>query len=189
MQLIGSVTSPFVRRIRLYLIDTEYDFLAINIFSDEGRLVLNDNNPAKKIPVLKDGDKTIFDSRIIFNYLNKKLNNPELTWQQENLLTLIDAANDSLVSMFICKNSALPVESDVLFFNLQRERVEAVLIALNEAAVNGDFANWQYPEVCLFCLLDWVEFRQLTPWRQHQGLVDFYQRAQTQKGVKETDPR
>lgn len=36
MQLIGSVTSPFVRRLRLLLTDVDYDFLALDIFSEAG---------------------------------------------------------------------------------------------------------------------------------------------------------
>ena len=189
MQLIGSITSPFVRRLRLLLTNVDYDFLTLDIFSEAGSAVLTENNPAKKIPVLKDGDKTIFDSRIIFNYLREKLNLAPVTWQQENLLTMIDAANDSLVTLFICRNSKLPVEDDILFFNLQKSRIDAVLTALDKEVADGSFTDWQYPAICLFCLLDWVEFRQVTPWQQHPNLVAFHQQSAQREDAQATDPR
>ncbi|WP_448246909.1 glutathione S-transferase family protein [Thalassotalea agariperforans] len=189
MQLIGSVTSPFVRRLRLLLTDVDYDFLTLDIYSEAGSAVLKENNPAKKIPVLKDGEKTIFDSRVIFNYLREKLAMPALTWQQENLLTMIDAANDSLVTLFLCRNSKLPVEDDILFFNLQKSRIDAVLTALDTEVAAGKFTDWQYPAICLFCLLDWVEFRQVTPWQQHSNLLAFHQQAAQREDAQATDPR
>lgn len=189
MQLIGSVTSPFVRRIRLLLSNVEHDFLTIDIFSVEGQLILGDSNPAKKIPILKDGEHTIFDSRVIANYLNEKLSLKKLTWEQENLLTMIDAANDSLVSLFICSKSDLSTDEDRLFFTLQRERIKAVLTALDKAATNHEFTGWQYPQICLFCLLDWIDFRDLTQWRHYKGLVDFYDEACKREDTQATNPR
>lgn len=40
MQLFGSTTSPFVRRLRLYLNDRQYEFINLDIFSNEGREIL-----------------------------------------------------------------------------------------------------------------------------------------------------
>ncbi|HCQ5226693.1 TPA: hypothetical protein OLB72_004088, partial [Acinetobacter baumannii] len=40
MQLLGSVASPFVRRLRLVLAGQPYQFVALNIFESEGRSVL-----------------------------------------------------------------------------------------------------------------------------------------------------
>lgn len=189
MQLIGSLTSPFARRTRLLLNDVEHEFISLDIFSAEGHSELGENNPAKKIPILKDEGHTIYDSRIIFNYLSEKLALEKLTWHQQNLLTMIDAANDSLVSLFLSMKSELPVNEDRLFFQLQHGRVDAVLVALNNAAVNGDFAGWAYPEICLFCLLDWITFRELVEWQHLEGLVAFYQTALQREECIATDPR
>ena len=132
MQLIGSVTSPFVRRIRLYLalIDKNYQFINLDIFTEQDRAFLTQKNPTLKVPALIDRDLTIYDSRVIFRYLTEKYQLSALSWQQENLLTLIDAANDSLVSILLSKRSELPVDDNVMFFNLQRERLTTVFAAL-----------------------------------------------------------
>lgn len=189
MQLIGSVTSPFARRTRILLNDVEHDFVSLDIFSSEGHTELGENNPAKKIPILKDEEHTIYDSRVIYNYLSEKLGLEKLTWHQQNLLTMIDAANDSLVSLFLSKKSDLPINEEYLFFQLQHGRVDAVLEALNKAAMNGDFEHWAYPEICLFCLLDWITFRELVKWQHLDGLVNFYNTAITREDCKLTDPR
>ncbi|MEW6984028.1 glutathione S-transferase family protein [Colwelliaceae bacterium 6471] len=189
MKLLGSTTSPFVRRLRLYMFGQPYEFINLDIFSEAGREILTANNPAQKVPALIDEEQCIFDSRVIYRYLAEKRQEEKLTWQQENTLTLIDAANDSLVTLFLSKRSGLDINQDVLFFNLQHERVEQLFSVLNQAALNHEFENWNYPAICLFCLLDWAKFREMYDWEKLPALVSFYNQAQTKEGVKVTDPR
>lgn len=193
MKLYGSTTSPFVRRIRLYLGDKPYEFVNLDIFSEEGRASLTTKNPAQKIPALLDGTTYIYDSRVIYRYLSSKYDDKPITWAEENLLTLIDAVNDSLVSLLINERSGFDTKQDALFFNLQHERVESVLAVLNEDVYKGGFTAWSYPSICLYCLLDWIEFRQLHAWNKFNHLKDFYQYIQENELLKKTilatDPR
>jgi glutathione S-transferase len=109
LKLYGSTTSPYVRRLRIWLANTDHEFINLKIFSEQDRQLLAAKNPTMKIPMLEDvtDDVTrgIFDSRIIYRYLTDKFDDPLLSWEQENQLTLIDSANDSLVQMFILSNS------------------------------------------------------------------------------------
>lgn len=189
MKLIGFPASPFARRIRLFLNKRDYEFLNINIFSKEGRKVLTDNNPAQKVPALVDEGQTIYDSRVIYRYLAKKFEYDELSWSQENLLTLIDAANDSFVSLLLLKRSEIDTSEDKLFFNLQRERVLTLLDVLNKEVKNGTFNEWHYPSICLYCLLDWIEYRELADLQPYQYLISFIEESKKQDCVNETDPR
>jgi glutathione S-transferase len=193
MKLLGSTTSPFVRRLRLYSVQlniTNFDFVNLDIFaSSEDRQLLTEKNPAQKVPALLDEDQCISDSRVIFRYLSQKYQQPSLTWPQENLLTVIDAANDSLISLFLLKRSGLDTSEDRFFFNLQHERVEKTFLALDQAAKNGEFEQWHYPAICLYCLLDWVEFRQLYDFSSLTDLVEFHRINTNNDDVKETDPR
>jgi len=193
MKLLGSTTSPFVRRLRLYSVQlniTNFDFVNLDIFANsEDRQLLTEKNPAQKVPALLDEDQCISDSRVIFRYLSQKYQQPSLTWPQENLLTLIDAANDSLISLFLLKRSGLDTSEDRFFFNLQHERVEKTFAALDQAAKKGEFEQWHYPAICLYCLLDWVEFRQLYDFKPLVDLAEFYQVNSNNDGVKATDPR
>jgi glutathione S-transferase len=191
MQLFGSDTSPYARRLRLFIahhaLDIEY--IHLDIFSETGRNKLIAHNPARKIPFLVDGAQQISDSNVILRYLNAHFDLPTLTWWQENQLTNINACNDSLVELLICDRSGLDTQSDILFFNLQRERIAKVLLNLNEQCVKADFLDCQYLQISLYCLLDWIVFRELTDLTPFADLLSFHKAQSQRKGVKESDPR
>lgn len=189
MQLFGSTASPFVRRLRLALAHQEYEFIALNIFEGAGREQLVQQNPARKVPVLVDGEQHIFDSNVIYRYLASKFQFKALSWAEENSVTIINAVNDSLVELLLCQRSGFDTDENKLFFNLQHERVEACLTALDEQVKQGGFGVWDYPSMCLYSLLDWLQYRQLADLKPYSALVHFVQEHQGQAAVAETDPR
>ena len=192
MKLLGSTTSPFVRRLRIYLAQlniTDFEFVNLDIFSNGDRQLLTENNPAQKVPALVDEELCIYDSRVIFRYLTQKYQQAPLLWPQENLLTLIDAANDSLVSLFLLSRSDLDINEDKLFFNLQHERVEQVMSVLDKAVNDGAFEKWNYPAICLYCLIDWASFRQRYDFKDKVNLAHFHKSNLNSLGVIDTDPR
>ncbi|MDF2178526.1 glutathione S-transferase family protein [Aliiglaciecola sp. CAU 1673] len=189
LTIYGSTTSPFVRRLRLLLANTEHQFINMQIFSGADRELLASQNPTLKIPMLKDEDQLIYDSRVIFRYLSDKFDYASLNWEQENLLTLIDSANDSLVQMLLLQRSDIDTKADKLYFNLQRERVDTILKHLNKLVEQGDFAAWDYPSICLYSLVDWIEFRELHDLSAMPSLLAFQQRHHDRIEVTSTDPR
>ena len=189
MILYGSYPSPYVRRLRMCLFNNDHEFVAMQIYEGEDRERLLSLNPTAKIPMLEDGEQVLFDSRVIFRYLAAKYNYPPLSWEQENHLTLIDSANDSFVSMFLLSKSDIDVSEEKLFFKLQRERVNGTLKALNELAEQGAFDDWHYPSICLYSLIDWVEFRQLHNLKGLDAIKAFHERNSDRIEVTATDPR
>lgn len=188
MKLIGSSTSPYVRRTRLLLAAERYEFVNLDIYGAD-RDELRRHNPALKIPMLIDGSQELYDSRVIARYLSAKLGLDPLTWNQENQLTLIDAANDSLVILLLSKRSGLDVEQDILLYRLQRERLEKTLNALAELVADGRFDSWNYPAICLYSLIDWADFRELLGGQAADRLRAYRDRNRQRPGVAETDPR
>lgn len=79
MKLIGSLTSPYVRKARIVLAEKkiEYDFEIDSPWNaDSG---VPDLNPLGKIPVLVLDDETaLFDSRVIVEYLDNVTPNNKL---------------------------------------------------------------------------------------------------------------
>lgn len=71
MKLIGSLTSPYVRKVRIVLAEKklEYKLDLADPWSDPASL--NEANPLGKVPclVLEGGD-TLFDSRVIVEYVD-----------------------------------------------------------------------------------------------------------------------
>jgi glutathione S-transferase len=188
MKLLGSTTSPYVRRIRLLLGETEYEFVNLDIYG-ANRDELRRNNPALKIPMLVDGDQEVYDSRVIARYLSEQQGREALSWDQENQLTLIDAANDSAVILLLSKRSGIDTDAGGLFYELQRERIMTTLRTLAAMVENGHFDEWNYPAICLYALIDWVDFRELVDFTGVESLVLFRDSRQDRPLIEATDPR
>ncbi|MBR9885250.1 MAG: glutathione S-transferase family protein [Oceanospirillales bacterium] len=190
MKLIGSATSPYVRRIRLLLADAGqgYEFSDLNIYGED-RDELRRQNPTLKIPVLHDGDEVIFDSRVIYRYLQDKLDLPGINWKQENLLTMIDGANDSMVALLLTQRSGIDISEDKLFYNLQRERIEQTLAELEKLVADEVFEVWNYPAMCLYSMFDWGVFRGLLDTARYPHLSAWLAEQQDRPGIHSSDPR
>lgn len=79
MKLIGTTTSPFVRKARIVLAEKkiEYDFVIDSPWTAESGVPAL--NPLGKVPVLVlDDDNTLFDSRVIVEYLDNMTPNNRL---------------------------------------------------------------------------------------------------------------
>lgn len=74
MKLVGSLTSPFVRKIRVQLQEKEipFEFVLENVWEETSRIA--DHNPLGKVPCLVlDGGQTVFDSTVISGTLEYML--------------------------------------------------------------------------------------------------------------------
>lgn len=189
LKLVGSAPSPYVRRIRVWLDDVDYEFVELDIYSESGRTALQNYNPAMKIPMLLDDEQPVYDSRVIFRYLSEKLDRPALTLTQENQLTLIDAAVDAHIILMMAARSGIDTEQDMLLCNLQRNRLAQTLPVLSDWVAEGTFSQWDYPAMCLFSLLDWVSFRELLDLSAWPPLQAFHSAQLARPQVQATDPR
>lgn len=71
MRLIGSLTSPYVRKVRVVLAEKKLDcpLVTEDVWSDSTRI--SQANPLGKVPcLLMDGQDAVFDSRVIVEYLD-----------------------------------------------------------------------------------------------------------------------
>ena len=71
MKLIGSVTSPYVRKVRIVMAEKklDYQFVTEDVWSDSTRI--HASNPLGKVPCLiMEGHEAVFDSRVIVEYLD-----------------------------------------------------------------------------------------------------------------------
>lgn len=190
MKLYGSKTSPFVRRLRLVLENTPYEFVEVNIFDPNQRNALLSKSPTLKVPFLEDGGQVIWDSRVIFNYLQKtKGCQAPLTWDQENLMTCIDDLCDTLVQLLLTKRSEVMVPAGSPLAISHGDRIKNIMPYLEKNTELGAFDSWNFLSMCLYSTLDWVLFRDLTDFSQFPRLVDFHKANSARAIVKATDPR
>ena len=70
MKLIGSLTSPYVRKVRVVMAEKKLDFQLVleDVWGSEAVLK---SNPLGKVPCLvMEGSEAVFDSRVIVEYLD-----------------------------------------------------------------------------------------------------------------------
>lgn len=71
MKLIGSLTSPFVRKVRVVMAEKklEHELIIDNVWVPDN--IIQNHNPLGQIPCLiMDDSSTLFDSRVIVEYLD-----------------------------------------------------------------------------------------------------------------------
>lgn len=71
MKLIGSLTSPYVCKVRIVLAEKklDYSFVTEDVWSADTQI--SDSNPLGKVPCLiMEGHEAVFDSRVIVEYLD-----------------------------------------------------------------------------------------------------------------------
>ncbi len=175
--LYGSKTSPFVRRIRILLETIPYDFKELNIFEGQDAIDLNKINPINQVPVLTDGETTIWDSRQIFNYLNSFHRFQNMDWQDENMLTAIDGAKDAGVSLLLMKRSGININEPLLYVQRQKERIDSILDYLKPYIRDRALKEWNFHTISLYCFIDWAIFRGMISIENRpecQALLDKY---------------
>jgi glutathione S-transferase len=70
MKLIGSLTSPYVRKVRVVLAEKklDYQFVLEDVWANDA---IQSSNPLGKVPCLvMEGGEAVFDSRVIVEYVD-----------------------------------------------------------------------------------------------------------------------
>ena len=71
MKLIGAVTSPYVRKVRIVMAEKklDYQFVMEDVWAADS--TISESNPLGKVPCLvMEGGEALFDSRVIVEYLD-----------------------------------------------------------------------------------------------------------------------
>lgn len=193
--LIGSLTSPFVRKLRLLFLANEIPFSlqAINYLTPEDSKFLKATNPINKIPVLvikKNGENelSIFDSRIIFQFLSKEYSWKPLELHQENTLSFIDALLDSSINLFSLQRAGLDTKAgNNSYIERQWERIDLILENMKPWAKEQDPSlDWNFLNMSLYSFLDWAQFRTVINLKNYPDYADYLERFKNSTGVKET---
>ncbi len=141
--------------------DMPYEFNEMNVFEAQDATLLNKINPLNQIPVLQDGEKTIWDSRQIFQYLNQKHQFQNMNWQDENLLTAIEGAMASGITLLLMKRSGINIDENFTFTARQKDRIESVLDYLKPYLQDQALKDWNFAAMTTYAFLDWGTFRNI----------------------------
>lgn len=190
--LIGSFTSPYVRKIRILLFTIgTYEFKSINYLEQKDSDYLKSINPINKIPILLDDENKIYDSRVIFNYLAKKHHLKALTIEEENILSTIDAAMDTSINLFSLRRGGLDLNASNAFIERQKERIPLILNYLSPWVKKLDYKNfshWNFLTISLYCYLYWGQYREILDLSNYPEMIKFLEDFKNAPGVQETAP-
>ena len=71
MKLIGSATSPYVRKVRIVMAEKKLDYQLLHEDVWSATTTITASNPLGKVPCLvMEGGEAVFDSRVIVEYLD-----------------------------------------------------------------------------------------------------------------------
>lgn len=179
MRLLGTTTSPYVRRVRAVALELGVPFELVDTFTDAGQAELRALNPLWKVPAVELEGRAIFDSRVITEHMLREHGPGPLAAVDEsdvdarNMVTVIDGALDALINTFYLQRDGVTA-AQASYVSKQHERAAAAL-GWVEARVDGGWLTraraFGLPELALVTTLEWMRFRDTYPVERHPGLV------------------
>ena len=171
MKLLGSLTSPYVRKVRVVMAEKKLDYTyeLENVWSGDTRI--HESNPLGKVPclVMEDGS-ALFDSRVIAEYLDTltpvcKLlpttNNRDRAdvkvWE-----ALADGVLDAAVLVRLEKTLRPQEQQSPQWIERQLGKVRAGLQVMSEKLGEQPFCmgkSYTLADVAVGCALGWLSFR------------------------------
>lgn len=197
MKLYGTLTSPFVRRVRVVAAELSLPFTLVDAFTDEGQAALRQASPIWKVPALELDGKLLWDSGHIVDHLLERhghgplrVESPEERIDGRNLRVAIDEALLALVRFFYLRRDGVDVEQPAY---LQKEKARvASILSFVEAQLKGssfaDDGGFGLSELTLVTALDWMAFRQTWDASASPAFMRFLEAHETRTSLVETKP-
>jgi glutathione S-transferase len=200
MKLVATPGSPYGRKARIVLAEKKIEYEFMNEAPGKPESRVPEFNPLGKVPVLVlDDNTTLFDSRVIVEYLDAaspvaKLI-PEDTRsriQTRRWEALADGCTDATVAVVHEKRRA-EEKQDAAMVSRQRVKIERALKAMAQELnarqwCTGDFFN--LADIAVGCSLGFLEARLPdVNWRaDHANLARLYDKLMQRASFKETVP-
>jgi glutathione S-transferase len=200
MKLIGSLTSPFVRKVRIVAAEkfVEYEWVVDIPWSEETQVPTY--NPLGKVPVwVMDDGKTLFDSRVIVEYLENvspvghllpKDARPRIAVKRWEALA--DGVCDAAALIFL-ERKRPPAQQSPEWITRQMAKVDAGLKMMSEDFANQTWCTGEFfclADIAVGCALGYLDFRfpEIDWRRQHPNLSELFGRLMQRPAFKDTEP-
>ena len=201
MKLIGSNTSPYVRKVRVVMAEKklDYTFELDNVWAADTRI--HQSNPLGKVPCLmmEDGS-AIYDSRVIAEYLDTltpvcKLLPPNgrdradvKVWE-----ALADGVLDAAVLVRLEKTLRPQEQQSPQWIERQLGKVRAGLQVMSDKLGDDAFCmgkHYTLADVAVGCALGWLTFRfPDIDWRgAHPNLARLHDKLAERASFRDTVP-
>ena len=203
MKLIGSTTSPYVRKVRIVMAEKklDYQFVIENVWADD--TTISTSNPLGKVPCLvMEGGEAVFDSRVIVEYLDTLSPVGKLiptqgreraevkTWE-----ALADGLMDAglLARMETVWAHRPPEQQCQAWIDRQMGKITESLKAMSQGLGDKPFCSGIHlslSDIAVGCALGWLEFRfPEVPWRtEHPNLARLMDKLMQRPSFADTRP-
>ncbi len=202
MKLIGSLTSPYVRKVRVVMAEKKLDFQLV-LEDPWGTDAVLASNPLGKVPCLvMEGGEAVFDSRVIVEYLDTlspvgKLIPPVgrertevRTWE-----ALADGVLDAAVAARMERTwtGRLPEQRSEAWVERQLSRAQAALKAMSQGLGDKPWCagiHFSLADIAAGCALGYLDFRfPQVDWRTpHPNLKKLHDKLVTRPSFIDTAP-
>jgi glutathione S-transferase len=202
MKLIGALTSPYVRKVRIVMAEKklDYQFELEDVWATDAMLKVN---PLGKVPCLVlSGGEAIFDSRVIVEYLDTRspLNRliPETGRERTEVRTwealadgLLDAAILARLEATWAHRSA--EQRSQAWIDRQLSRVDSALAAMASGLADKPFCagiHLSLADISVGCALGYLDFRfPQIAWRdRHANLAKLAEKLFARQSFIDTRP-
>jgi len=202
MKLIGSLGSPYVRKVRIAMAEKklDYEFVLENVWAPE--TVIQQSNPLGKVPclVMEDGG-AMFDSRVIVEYLdtlspvgklipaNGRERAEVKCWE-----ALADGVVDAAVLIRLERTQRPSAQQSPEWIARQMGKVDAGLKAMSVGLKETPFCSgthYTLADVAVGCALGWLSFRfPEIDWREtYPNLAKLFDKLSERQSFKDTLPQ
>jgi glutathione S-transferase len=202
MKLIGSIASPYVRKVRIVMAEKKLDyvFAVEDVWSADS--TIQQSNPLGKVPclVMEDGG-AMFDSRVIVEYLDTltpvgKLIPPNGRERAEVKCweALADGVVDAAILIRLERTQRPPAQQSEVWIERQMNKMRAGLTAMSTGLADKPFCagiHYTLADVATGCALGWLAFRfPEIDWRtDHPNLGKVFDKLSERTPFKDTAPQ
>ncbi|MES3011915.1 MAG: glutathione S-transferase N-terminal domain-containing protein [Pseudomonadota bacterium] len=204
MKLIGSLASPYVRKVRVVMAEKKLDYQFVTEDVWAAGTSIGSANPLGKVPCLvMEGGEAVFDSRVIVEYLDTlspvgKLIPPSGRERAE--VKTWEALADGLLDAGILARleATWPGRSDgersQAWIARQMGKIDASLKAISQGLGDKPFCSGIHlslSDIAVGCALLWLEFRfPQIDWRNsHPNLAKLVDKLSLRQSFIDTQPR
>ena len=203
MKLIGSITSPYVRKVRIVMAEKKLDFEFVTEDVWAADTNISASNPLGKVPCLvMEAGEAIFDSRVIVEYVDTlspvgKLI-PDRGRERAEVKTW-EALSDGLLDAAILARleatwpGRKESERSQAWIDRQLKKIDDSLIAMDRAlAERSNCVGIQISlaDIAVGVAVGYLDFRFANiDWRgRHPNLAALYERLSQRQSFKDTLP-
>ena len=203
MKLIGSASSPYVRKVRVVMAEKklEYDFVLENVWTAE--TLIGEFNPLGKVPCLvMEGSEALQDSRVIVEYLDTlspvgKLI-PSVGRERAEVKTWEALADDLLDASLLARLEATwagrsDAERSQAWIDRQLGKVHAALRAMSQGLTDKSYCvgiHLSLADIAVGCALGYLDFRfPQIDWRSlYPNLTKLHEKLMQRASFADTVP-